>query len=103
MPSQADLLQLYASAQYFQGGGTEGYAAGYDVSARTQSRLYEMILDQIGRPPAGAKTKAVIAEEAAPAEEADQAAPPPAAEEKAPPERSDRRKRAGKKAAEQVN
>ena len=55
MPSQSDLLQLYANAQYFQGGGTEGYAAGYDVSARTQSRLYEMILEQIGQPQPGAK------------------------------------------------
>src|SRR5438874_4506179 len=55
MPSRAELLQLYTSAEYFLGGGTQGYAAGYDVSAGTQSRLYEMILDQIGRPRAGAK------------------------------------------------
>jgi SAM-dependent methyltransferase len=54
MPSRAELLQLYTSEQYFLGGGTQGYAAGYDVSAGTQSRLYEMILDQIGRPQAGA-------------------------------------------------
>jgi hypothetical protein len=50
-----------------------------------------------GRPPSGAKTKAVIAETAAPPDEAaEEAAPPPPAEEK-PPER---KKKATKKAAE---
>jgi SAM-dependent methyltransferase len=54
MPSQADLLRLYAASSYFAGGGAEGYMAGYDLSARTQSLLYEMILDQLGPPALGA-------------------------------------------------
>jgi len=55
MPSAAELLQLYTTGQYFQGGSKAGYAAGYDVTAQSQSALYRMILDRIGPPESAAK------------------------------------------------
>jgi SAM-dependent methyltransferase len=55
VPSSDQLLRLYTTGQYLQGGGRAGYIAGYEVSAQSQGMLYEMILDQIGPPESEAK------------------------------------------------
>ncbi len=55
MPNAEQLRRLYSNEQYFQTGGPSGYAAGYEVSAQSQSLLYETLLDQIGPPEFDAK------------------------------------------------
>jgi len=54
LPTQRDVLRLYGAASYFDGGGAGGYVTGYDVTAQSQSLLYETILDELGPPKLGA-------------------------------------------------